>query len=391
MFANLSKIRQSCSVAFADYVRACERDGQYIVKMQTGDPDFSTHPNVVQAAYDALLKGETKYCDSRGLLGLRNALSDKLLVDNKIKCSASDNILITHGAIHGIGMAIRALLNTGDECIIIEPYWRAYEMNVLLAGGIPVIVQASRKTGFHLEAERVIERITSRTKAIIINTPNNPSGAVYARNEIVKLAITAAENGIYIISDEVYESIVFHGAKHYSVASDPSVFNWIVSAFSFSKTYAMTGWRIGYLVACKALIDELLKLSQFSITSLSPYNQLAALVALKDGDVRVYAEKMRTEYEKRRNRICQAIKGTWLEREMTLPEGTFYALIGVSRFGMPSLELAKKIVDTFNVSFTPGVAFGGTMDGYLRMCFATSDENIDQAIDVLIRMERQWF
>lgn len=387
MFTNLSKIRQSYSVAFADYVRARESEGQRIVKMQTGDPDFSTHPNVIKAAHDALLKGETKYCDSRGLLKLRNALSDKLLVENNIKCSASDNILITHGAVHGIGMAVRALINPGDECIIIEPYWRAYEMNVILAGGIPIIVQSSRETGFQLVAERVIERITPRTRVIIINTPNNPSGAVYERNELVKLATAAAERGIYVISDEVYESIVFHGAKHFSMASDPAIFDWVISVFSFSKTYAMTGWRIGYLVASKNLIDEVLKLSQFSVTSLSPFGQLAAITALHDAEVQLYVESMRKKYEKRSERIASSISGTWLEQAMTLPQGAFYSMIEVKKFGLPSLELAKKIVDSANVSFTPGIAFGDGMNGYLRMCFATSDDNIDCAINALLNLE----
>ena len=387
MLDNLSKIRQSYSVAFADYVRARESEGQRIVKMQTGDPDFATHPNVVQAAHVALLKGETKYCDSRGLLGLRNALSEKLQIENKINCSATDNILITHGAVHGIGMAVRALTNPGDECIIIEPYWRAYEMNVLLAGGVPVIVKANKETGFQLDAEKLIQQFTPRTKAIIINTPNNPSGAVYDRIELVKLATAAAERGIYIISDEVYESIVFHGGEHYSVASDPTVFDWVISAFSFSKTYAMTGWRLGYLVASKKVIDEILKLSQFSVTSLSPFSQLAAITALQNSEVQLYVESMRKEYEKRSARIATSVKGSWLEQAMIQPQGAFYSMIDVEKFGLPSLELAKKIVDSASVSFTPGIAFGDGMDGYLRMCFATSEDNIDLAISALLRIE----
>lgn len=390
MLLNLAKIQQSYSVAFADYVRACEREGRTIVKMQTGDPDFATHPNVIQAAYQALLKGETKYCDSRGLLSLREALSRKLVAKNKIVASVQENILVTHGAAHGIGMAIRALINPGDECIICEPFWRSYQMNVILAGGVPVIVQASPEAGFQLEPAKLLARITPRTRAIIINTPNNPSGAVYDRDDLTKLASGAAARGVYIISDEVYESIVFDSRSHYSIASDPSVFEWTISAFSFSKTYAMTGWRIGYLAANKSIIDELLKLSQFSVTSLSPYNQIAALVALNDEDVGVYAETMRAEYEKRRNRISAAIVGTWLEQTMTCPEGAFYALIDVSKFGVPSLEFAKRIVDSASVSFTPGIAFGDGMDGFLRMCFATSEANIDLAINALIRIEQEW-
>ena len=390
MLTNLVKVEQSYSVSFADYVRVREYDGHRIIKMQTGDPDFATHPRIVQAAHEALIDGQTKYCESRGLLSLRNAIAKKLAESNGINVSSAENILVTHGAVHGIGIAIRALINPGDECIICEPFWRSYQMNVILAGGTPVIVKASPQTAFQLESKKILARITTRTKAIVINTPNNPSGAVYDRNELVKLASAAASRGVYIISDEVYESLIFDINRHYSVASDPEVFDWTISAFSFSKTHAMTGWRVGYLVASKLVTDELLKLSQFSVTSLSPFSQLAALEALNNKEVGVYAEEMRLKYEKRRNKISAAIIGTWLEQTMTCPEGTFYALIDTSRFGMPSLELAKKIVDFAGVAFTPGIAFGDGMDGYLRMCFATSDENIDFAIEALIQAERKW-
>ncbi|MDB5988720.1 MAG: aspartate aminotransferase [Herbaspirillum sp.] len=390
IFSALSKVCQSYSVAFADYVRACEKKGQRIVKLQTGDPDFPTHPNIISAAHDALLKGETKYCDSRGLFDLRGALASKLLAENNIKCSANDNILITHGAVHGIGMAIRALVNPGDECVIIEPYWRAYEMDVILAEGIPIIVQTTPKDGFQLVADRVIERFTPRTKLIILNTPNNPSGAVYGEAELRKLVTAAAARGIYVISDEVYESIVFQESKHFSIASNPDVFDWVISAFSFSKTHAMTGWRIGYIVASKNVIDEILKLSQFSVTSLSPFTQMAGIAALHDPEAQNHVKLMRNEYEKRRERIIFSINGSWLEEAMILPQGAFYSMIDVTRFGLPSLELAKKIVDVTNVSFTPGIAFGDRMDGYLRMCFATSDANIDCAINALLNIEKLW-
>jgi len=388
MYTQVSKIEQSFSVAFADFVRGKEREGRRIVKMQTGDPDFPTHPVIVNAAHQAMLAGETKYCDSRGLLSLREALSEKLLSVNGIRASAQENILVTQGAVHGIAIAVRALVNPGDEVIILEPFWRAYEANVILAGGTPVILQTNPQKGFQLDADRVMECITTKTKAIIINTPNNPSGAVYKASELARLAVGAANRGVYLISDEVYETLTFGEARHFSAASNPDVFDFTVSAFSFSKSHAMTGWRIGYLVANKALIDECLKLSQFSITSLPPFSQQAALTALTDARAIAYSSHMRGEYEARRNHIAARIKDTWLASAMMLPNGTFYALIDVSHFGVGSLELAKKIVDVGGVSLTPGIAFGDGMDGYLRMCFATSLENIDAALDVLIQFEK---
>lgn len=388
MYANLSKIQQSHSVAFADYVRQREAGGQRIVKMQTGDPDFPTHPKVLHAAHEAMLAGQTKYCDSRGLVPLREALSVKLRAYNGIDASAGERILVTHGAVHGVGMAIRTLVGPGDEVVIHEPFWRAYQADVILAGGVPVIVQARREVGFQLEASRLIDGITSRTKAILINTPNNPSGAVYAQEEVAVLAREAARRKIHVISDEVYESIVFDGHRHYSPAADPEVADWVISAFSFSKTHAMTGWRVGYVVAAPGVIGEMLKLSQFSVTSLAPYSQVAALAALSDPEVLAYAEMMRQTYESRRDDIVRAAAGSWLEGAMTVPQGTFYALVDVARFGKTSLDLAKKVVDVSGVSFTPGIAFGDAMDGYLRMCFATSGENITVAMNALAGIER---
>ena len=355
--------------------------------MQTGDPDFPTHPEIVKAAHKAITAGETKYCDSRGLISLREGLSKKLLLVNGICASAADNILVTHGAVHGISIAIKALVNPGDEVIIIEPFWRAYEANVILSGGIPVIVQADPQKDFQLDVDRVVSLISIKTKAIIINTPNNPSGTVYGKAELRLLAKKAAERGVYLISDEVYEALTFGDSRHFSVAADQSVFDFTVSVFSFSKTHAMTGWRIGYMVANKSLIDECLKLSQFSITSLPPFSQMAALTALSDPEVQAYTEYMRAEYESRRNHIAARIKNTWLEQTMVIPEGAFYTLVDISRFGIGSLELAKRIVDAGGVSFTPGIAFGDGMDGYLRMCFATSKDFINIALDVLIQLD----
>ena len=388
MLDHLSKIKQSYSVAFADYVRSKEQEGRKIVKMQTGDPDFKTHDVIVEAAQKALNGGDTKYCDSRGLITLRRAISEKLLISNHIIADPQNNILVTHGAVHGICMAIRALVNPGDECIILEPYWRSYEANVILAGGVPIIVKTNPSKQFQLESFEILKKITLKTRLIILNSPNNPSGAVYTPEELKSIAKIAAEKGIYIISDEVYESIVFNGAFHYSIASDPAVFNMVISVFSFSKTHAMTGWRIGYLSAAKEVIDEIIKLSQFSITSISPFSQQAALAALQNTEAIVYSKMMSSEYENRRDFILNMIKGTWLEDFATIPLGTFYVLIDISSTGKKSLELAMQIVDDSNVSFTPGIAFGDSMDNYLRLCFATSMENIEYAINALLKFSR---
>jgi aspartate aminotransferase len=383
MLNSLLLIKQSYSVAFADFVRVQESNGIKIIKMQTGDPDFPTHENVVKEANQNINLGNTKYCDSRGLLPLRQALLNKLAKENRVYDKTEENILITHGAIHGVNLVIKALINVGDECIILEPFWRAYEANVILAGGVPIYVNTT-ENNFQLNASKILERITTTTKLIIINSPNNPSGAIYDRKELEILAKGASAKGVYVLSDEVYEKITFNSKEHYSMASDPMVFENIITTYSFSKTYAMTGWRVGYILASKNLIDEFLKLSQFSITSLSPFNQMAALTALSDLEVQKYSESMRADYEHRKEYICNKIKGTWLENSMTIPEGTFYILINISSFKSTSMTIAKRLVEVAGVSFTPGIAFGDNMDNFIRMCFATSISNIDSAIKALI-------
>lgn len=383
MFKQIFKINQSYSVAFADYVRIIEKNGRPIIKMQTGDPDFATHPSIVSAAENALQKGETKYCDSRGLVLLRNEIANKLKVVNKINASCN-NILITHGAVHAISVTIRALVNIGDECIIIEPFWRSYESNIILCGGKPVILKLDIKNGFKLKAKDLLDKITNKTKLVIINTPNNPSGAVYEREELEVLAKYLYEKKIYLISDEVYESIIFSGKKHYSIGSNPLTCEYIISVFSFSKSHAMTGWRIGYVVASNQLIDQFLKLSQFSITSLSPFIQIGALEALINPNAQLYSNHMTITYENRRQLILNFIHKTWLEEHLIIPEATFYALIDVSIFNKNSLDFVMEMVDSYGIAFTPGIAFGDLMDNYIRFCFASTDQNIELALNSLI-------
>lgn len=383
MYNQLFEINQSYSVAFADYVRLKEQEGKSIIKMQTGDPDFPTHFSIVSGAKKALKSGETKYCNSRGLINLRNAISVKLFKENNLRVS-SENILITHGAVHAINITIRALVNKGDECIIIEPYWRSYEANIILCGGTPVIVKANINDGFKLKASEVIKKITSKTKIVIINTPNNPSGAVYDKEELEKLVQYLYDRKIYLISDEVYESVIFSGKKHYSVGSNSLNSKYVISIFSFSKSHSMTGWRIGYLVATTNLIDQLLKLSQFSITSISPFIQFGALEALVNIEAKNYSSQMVKIYESRRDLITKLIRNTWLINNLIVPDGAFYALVNIERFNKKSIDFVMEMVDLYGVAFTPGIAFGDSMDNFIRICFATSEQNIEVAINALI-------
>ena len=258
---------------------------------------------------------------------------------------------------------------------------------MILAGGKPVIIKNIGK--FDLDIDEIKKYINKKTKLIIINSPNNPSGSVYDKLQLKELGKIAKENDLFILSDEVYESIVFDKNVHYSIASDKTCFNNIISVFSFSKKYSMTGWRVGYLVASKEILNNILKLSQFSITCMSIINQKAALSALTDPEVSIYAKYMMKEYERRKDLILKLIKGTWMESNIYIPSGTFYMLINISKFNLSSFDFVKKIVDDYNVSFTPGIAFGENMDNFIRLCYVCSDKNIKIAINSLIKLNEK--
>jgi len=376
------KIEKSISVSFADSIRDLERNGETILKLQTGEPYFPTHKNIINSAYEALNNGYTKYSDSQGLISLRQKISRKLLINNKIKNNPISNILITHGAVHAISIAIKAIVNRGDEVIILEPYWKAYESCVLLSGGIPKILN-TKNDNFNLNTNLIENAISPNTKLVIINSPNNPSGSIYNKKELSSLAKTLFNKKIYMICDEVYEDIILENETHFSPASLSEFSEYIISIFSFSKTFAMTGWRIGYLVANENIIEKCLILSQFSITNVSPFTQIAAGEALINEDVKKNTTFMLNQYKNRLSIIKDIIKGTWLEKATNIPKGTFYVLIDISNFNKTSFEFANFFLKKYKIAITPGIAFGKNMDQYVRICFSEQPQNIKNCFEFL--------
>ncbi len=385
MLNNLEKILPSPTIELADYIRQLENTGKKTIKLQTGDPDFSTPSHIVEAALQAFRQSQTHYTDSRGHFSLRQALAVKLKEKNKILIDSKKNILITHGAVHAVNIAIRCLLNEGDEVIINEPYWHAYTANTLLCAAIPKIIPAQKRIGFHLDIERIKQAITSKTRLIILNSPNNPSGAVYTLEELGLLSELIQDKDIYILSDEVYEDNIYSSVPHISIGSFQKIADKVISVFSFSKSYAMTGWRIGYIVANDKLMTQLLKLSQYSITCVSPFTQFAAEAAL-GAEGEKCKNDMMNEYAKRLRFIKQKVKNSWLNEKIFFPEGTFYCLLDISDFSMSSMEFCKNLVNKSGIVLTPGIAFGTSMNNYVRICFAASIENIDAALESLIKL-----
>lgn len=348
-----------------------------VVNLGIGQPDFDTPVFIREAAKKALDDGYTRYPPAKGFQDLREAIADKLKEENNIVADPDAEIFVSVGAMQGIFNTALHLLNPGDEVIVIDPGYDYYSQ-IRLFGGIPVRVPAYEKNHFKVDPEDIKNAITARTKLMIINTPSNPTGAVFDREILEAIATLARQHNILVLSDEPYEHIIFDGKKHTSIASFEGMKNLTISAFTLSKSYAMTGWRVGYVVAPKSFIDEMEKLMEHMVSGVTTVAQRAALAAIKGSQDCV--KEMLRAYERRRKVIYEglnAIDGV----SCILPESTFYAFPNISSFDMTSWELAKYLVKEHRVAVVPGSIFGNNGEGYLRISFAVNREILKEGID----------
>lgn len=352
-----------------------------IIGLHAGEPDFPTPKHIVDAGSQALDQGYTHYTHGAGLLQLREKISRKLLEENDIEANPKTEITVTTGGFAAIFATIQATINPGDEVIIPQPSWPSYAGFVLLADGVPVPVPL-RGPDFEPSREDVNQRISKKTKMILVNSPNNPTGAVYSRNCLLELGKLAEENGLLILTDEVYEKMVFDGNKHFSIASRSEFKNSTITVNSFSKTYAMTGWRIGYVVANEAITNGIRKMHGYMASCAAASAQKAALEALTGSQDCI--SEMIEEYRRRRDLIVRGlneIDGF----QCKPPKGTFYAFPNISRLSLPSAVLAEQLLEQAKLATIPGSAFGEAGEGYLRLSFATSQRNI---LEALSRIEK---
>jgi aspartate aminotransferase len=367
----LKNISGAKNVEYADFVREYEaKNKTSILKLQTGDPDFSTHPNVVKAMLASIEKGKTHYTNSPGIPDLRSALSEKLVRENKIN-SAPENILVANGGVHAIYLAIRSLINPGDKVIIFEPYWMPYKSILEISGANIIKVPLDLP---HMNEETILNNFkkaySNDVKLIIANSPNNPTGMIFSEN-FYKDLLNTISNETILLSDEVYEKILYDKAVHVSPASLGIKSEQIISVFSFSKTYAMTGWRIGYLHASKVLNKEMLKLLQYTSTCVSPFIQDAAIVALKDNAVNAHVDEMVKRYAERRNLLIE-LKGA------VMPKGAFYCLIQ-NPTHLGEVNFSRWCVENIGVAVSPGDAFGENLP-FFRVSFAVDDTTWSEGI-----------
>ena len=370
------QIRQSATVAMADRILALKASGRAIIGLQVGDPDFGTPPAVQEVALRALGQGLTHYGPSSGTAELREAIALKLRRDEGVAYDPGTEILATHGGIHAYYTALQAILNPGDEVLVPDPTWATHANMVVMLRGRAVRVPAPAEHGFIPPLEAWERALTPATRALVLNHPSNPTGAYPGREYLEALQAFAEAHGLWVVSDEVYGSL-HYGERPTSAAAAGTGKARTLLVNSLSKTYAMTGWRVGFLAAPAPVIQNALKASQNSITCVAPFVQKAAAFALTDPGVQEAAAAMRAAYARRRDLVVDLARARGGSRiRVTPPQGAFYFFLDVRPLGLSSGEACERILEAASVGLVPGSAFGDQGEGFLRMTIAASDAEV---------------
>jgi aminotransferase len=351
-----------------------------VISLGVGEPDFVTPDHIRQAGIRSIEIGETHYTSNYGTLELRSAIADLLFRRYGIMYDPDSEILVTVGVSEGIDAAMRALLDPGDEVIVPDPGYVAYEADITLAGGTVVPVTTSVETQFAVQAGDIEAVLTPRTKAVLLGNPNNPTGSVIPRDELERIRDLVVKHDLIVLSDEVYSRLVY-GGEHVSIASLPGMRERTILVDGFSKAYAMTGWRIGYVAAPTHILEAMLKIHQYAIMCAPTMSQAAALQAIRHGEEDVLA--MVASYDERRSLMVAGLNAVGLTCYQ--PRGAFYAFPNVTVTGLGSDEFAEKLLFEERVAVVPGNAFGAAGEGYVRCTYCTAREKIEEAI---VRMGR---
>ncbi|ADD02426.1 aminotransferase class I and II [Thermoanaerobacter mathranii subsp. mathranii str. A3] len=381
---NALQITPSMTLEITAKAKQLKAQGIDVIDFGVGEPDFDTPDYIKEAAIDAIKNGYTKYTPSSGISELKKAVCDKLLRDNGLKYQP-EQIVISNGAKHSIYNALCAILNPGDEVIIPVPYWLSYPEMVRLAYGKPVFVKTKAENDFKITAEELKNAITSKTKALILNTPNNPTGSVYTKKELEKLAKIIEEANIFVISDEIYEKLIYEGS-HISIASlNEKIKELTILVNGMSKTYAMTGWRIGYTASSLKLAKVMSNIQSHTTSNPNSIAQYASVAALSEDETVI--KRMAEEFNKRRVYMVERlnkIKGL----KSNNPQGAFYVMVNIDEYIgkeingkiiQSSIDFAKVLIEGANVAVVPALPFG--MDNYIRISYATSLENIEKGLN----------
>ena len=382
--ARVGEVPPSLTLAIAAKAKAMKAQGIDVCSFSAGEPDFDTPDRIKAAAKLALDSGLTKYGPAAGEPKLREAIARKLREDNHLLYQP-ENIIVTNGGKHSLYNLMMALIDPGDEVIIPSPYWLSYPEMVKLASGKPVIVPTDASTEYKITPKQLRKSITPRTKLFILNSPSNPTGMVYSPAEIKALAEVVVEQDILVVSDEIYEKIIYDGAKHASIGSfGKEIFDRTIISSGFAKAYSMTGWRIGYLAGPLELIKAAITIQGHSTSNVCTFAQYGAISAL-EGD-QDCVEKMRLAFAQRRQvmfDLLNSIPGISCAK----PDGAFYMFVNIAKTGMTSLEFSDALLEQQQIAVIPGIAFGA--DDHIRLSYATDLATIEKGMERLDKFVRQ--
>jgi aspartate aminotransferase len=368
-------IPPSATLAVNDKAKALKAAGRDVISLAGGDPDFDTPEHIVQAAVQALQAGDTHYPPSRGTVAMRQAVADKMQREYGLTVDPATQVLVSPGAKFLLYAALRALVNPGDEVLVFEPYWVSYVPMVIMAGATPVTVSLDAASGFTITPD-VARYITPRTKAIMVNSPNNPTGHVLSPEEAEVLRHLVLENDLYLISDEIYEKLIFDG-QHINLASLPGMADHTITINGHSKAYAMTGWRLGWAAGPADVIGLMAKLQSQTVTSAASFTMAAGTEALNGPQDAV--EEMRLAYKARRDYMVaalNAIPGVACDP----PAGAFYLFVRFPGLSDDAMTIADILLEEADIAATPGIAFGQAGEGHVRFSIATAMSELERAV-----------
>ena len=356
-----------------------------VISLGVGEPDFATPWDICEAAIYSIKSKKTHYTANAGLLSLREEICKYLKRRYDLKYDANKNVIVTVGGSEAIDIALRTIITPGDEVILLQPCYVAYEPSVILAGGVPKFIELKAENEFKLTKEELENAITPKTKAIMLNFPSNPTGGVMTKEDYEPLIPIIKEHNLIVLSDEIYAELSYE-TTHYSPANFEEIKDLVVLISGFSKAFAMTGWRLGYLCANETFVKHMLKIHQYVIMSAPTSAQFGAIEALKNGQKHV--DEMVSQYKSRRNFIVAGFNRIGLETH--LPQGAFYVFPCIKSTGLTSLEFCEKLLEEQNVACVPGSAFGEAGEGYIRVSYAYSIEEIKAAIGKIGKFMEQF-
>ncbi len=376
----VKKVQSSMIRAVLNRVDELRKSGNEILALSAGEPDFNTPADIKEATIKAITDNHTHYGSNKGYEKLRMKIAEKTLEDTGVLFDYQTEILVTSSGAEAINNTILSLIDEGDEAVILSPAFVNYENMVKISGGIPVIVELKRENKFQIDVIEVEKKLTEKTKILVINNPNNPTGAVYAKDILEKLCELSICYNFVIVSDEMYSNLVYEDAGFQSIAAFPGMKERCVIINGFSKTYAMTGWRLGYITAQKNRINAILKMHQYSTTCSPTFLQIGVAEGMDTENTRAEIFAMIEQFTKRRTYLMSRldrIEGL----SYVVPRGAFYTMVDVSKTALSGMEFAERLLEEKHVAVIPGIGLGAHCQDFIRISFAASMENIEKAMD----------